>query len=162
MAIEKGHRPNRMLYFHSLAAQTENSVPLDVLNDRFAWEANRNAYAGAFMVIGARGTQSAAQAIDCNDNLFFGINVLNEIACWDTKKRPYNLGTLRTVVRDNERLQFVSGMKIKRNRQTGEEEIWLVSNRFQKVLANTMNINEVNFRIQAQKVSQLLNGPKCL
>lgn len=132
LAIDKGNRPNRSLYFHALASQTENSVPLDVLNDRFAWEANRNAYANAFQVLGARGTQSAAEAIDSCGNLFFGLNSLDEIACWDTEKRPYNRGAIRTLVKDDVKLQFASGMKIKRNTE-GEEELWVLTNRFQVI-----------------------------
>lgn len=134
LAIDKNNRPDRSLYFHALAAQTENSVPLDVLNDRAAWESNRNSYAQAFKVLGARGTQSAASALDSNQNLFFGLNSLNEIACWDTTKRPYSRGALRTLVRDDEKLQFASGLKIKRNTE-GEDELWVLTNRFQVISA---------------------------
>lgn len=129
------------MYFHALAAQTENSVPLDVLNDRVAWENNRNAYAEAFQVLGRRGTQSAATAIDSNENLFFGLESLNEIACWDTTKRPYGRGALRTVVKDDEKLQFASGMKIKRNTE-GEDELWVLTNRFQVISTRLWETNE--------------------
>lgn len=48
------YRDNRHLYFHSLASNNENSVPLSVLNNREAFQANSQAFSQDFKVIGDR------------------------------------------------------------------------------------------------------------
>jgi hypothetical protein len=45
---------NRNLYFHSLASDTENSVPLEILNDEFTFSANESAHSQYFQTIGKR------------------------------------------------------------------------------------------------------------
>lgn len=133
VAVEKSRRgENRALYFHSLASEHENSVPLSALHNRTAWEADENSYANAFRILGPKGSQSAACAIDSNGNLFFGLNSMSSIACWDTTKKPLTRAAVKTLVKDDEKLQFASGMKVIRNTD-GEEELWLVTNRFQVI-----------------------------
>lgn len=44
----------------------------------------------------------------------------------------------------------------------GKEELWVLSNRFQKSKTDTMNPNEVNFRIQNVRIDELLNGDECI
>jgi Major royal jelly protein len=129
MALEKAKQKTRHLFFHALASEHENSVPNSALVNRTAWATDENAFADSFRVLGSRGTQSAASAIDTNGNLFFGLNSMNAIACWATKK-PLTQIAVKTLVKDDERLQFAGGMKVIRNTD-GEEELWLVTNRFQ-------------------------------
>lgn len=131
MAVDKGQHDKRLLYFHSLASEHENSVPVSVLHNRTAWENDAgSAYTKKFQILGPRGSQSAASAIDANGNLFFGLNELNAIACWDTTRKPLTRAAVKTLVKDDDKLQFISGMKVIRN-SDGEEELWLVTNRFQ-------------------------------
>lgn len=131
MAVDKGKHGKRLLYFHSLASEHENSVPVSALNNQSAWtDDDGTAYTEKFTILGPRGSQSAASAIDANGNLFFGLNALNAIACWDTSRRPLTRASVKTIVKDDDKLQFVSGMKVIRNTD-GDEELWLVSNRFQ-------------------------------
>lgn len=133
VAVEKSKRgENRALYFHSLASEHENAVPLSALHNRTAWEADENSYANAFKILGPKGSQSAACAIDSNGNLFFGLNSMSALACWDTTKKPLTRAAVKTLVKDDEKLQFASGMKVIRNTD-GEEELWLVTNRFQVI-----------------------------
>lgn len=127
---ENKNTADRMLYFHALASEVENVVPLNILNDRAAWQSDPNSYASEFKVLGSRGTQSAASAIDSNGNLFFGLNTMNALACWDTAKRPLARAAIKTLVKDDEKLQFAAGMKVIRNTQN-EDELWIVTNRFQ-------------------------------
>jgi hypothetical protein len=135
MALEKNlFNPYRSMFFHALASEHENSVPVSVLNNRTAWESDENSYANAFELLGPRGSQSAASAIDSNGNLYFGLNSINALCCWDTTNRPLNKNAVKTLVKDNVKLQFASGMKIIWNTD-GEEEIWLVTNRFQVILS---------------------------
>lgn len=130
MAIDKSQRS---LLFHALASENENSVPLSALNNGTAWQSDENSYASSFRVLGPRGTQSAASAIDSNGNLYFGLNSLNSIACWDTTKKTLTRASVKTILKDDEKLQFASGMKVIRN-SDGEEELWIVTNRFQVIV----------------------------
>jgi hypothetical protein len=121
---------DRRLYFHALASDAEYSVPISVLSNRTAWLNNGNSFSSAFEIVGTRGSQSAASSLDTNGNLFFSLNNINAIACWDISKQTFSPRTLTILVRDDEKLQFPSGMKVIRNTD-GEEELWVVTNRFQ-------------------------------
>lgn len=109
--------------------------------------------------IGSRGTQSAAEAMDSNGNLFFGLMNPISVACWHSAT-PYNKNNIRIVSQDDKNLQFTSGLKVIKNRK-GQEELWVLSCRFQKIMTGTINSNEVNFRILALSIDDLLNGKKC-
>lgn len=131
LAVEKNNAGDaRSLFFHALASDSENVVPLGTLNNRVAWLNNENSFQNEFYVAGSRGTQSAASAIDPNGNLFFGLNSQNALACWNVAQRPLTQATARTLIRDDERLQFAAGMKVIRNTDN-EDELWIVTNRFQ-------------------------------
>lgn len=130
MAIDKS---KRTLYFHALAAENENVVSLKTLNNYTAWQNDENSFTKEFKSLGPKGSQSAASAIDSNGNLYFGLNAQNAIACWDTSKRPLTRSAVKVLLKDDDRLQFASGMKVIRNTD-GEEELWIVTNRFQVIL----------------------------
>lgn len=51
----------------------------------------------------------------------------------------------KTIATDDEELQWVSGIKI--YPPTGTQFISVLTNRYQKVIMNTINDNEVNYRI---------------
>lgn len=129
MAID---RNTKSLIFHALASENENSVPLSVLNNATAWRNDVNSFPNEFRVIGRKGTQSAASAIDSNGNLFFGLNNMNSLACWNTNMRSLSRSNIRILLRDDEKLQFTSGLKVIRN-SSGEEELWILTNRFQVI-----------------------------
>jgi len=150
---------DRSLYFHALASITENSVPLSVLDNSTAFESNVESFPRSFYEIGSRGTQSAAQAMDSNGNLFFGLMDPIGIACWDYSK-PYGKENMRIVAQNDATLQFSSGVKVILNKK-GKEELWVLTCRFQRVMTGTLNSNEVNFRIQAIQIDELLNGSRC-
>lgn len=118
-----------MLYFHSLASLTESSVPLSVLDNSTAWEANADSNQRSFNDIGTRGTQGTAQAMDSNGNLFFGLVDPIAVACWDSSA-SYTKENMRVVAQNDQTLQFSSGLKVVRNKR-GKEELWVLSCRFQ-------------------------------
>lgn len=62
--------------------------------------------------------------------------------------------------KDPEKLQFVSGMKIIKNRRG--EEIRVMSNRLQKIYAGTMNFDEINFRILGGDIYKTLEEANCI
>ena len=148
----------KYLYFHALASRDENRVPLRVLDNESLWKNKVNSNPNDFMTIGGRGTQSAAQAFDSNGNLYFGLMSPIAIACWDSDL-PYNPQNIKIVEQNDRTLQFVSGLKVIKNLWK-REEIWAVSNRFQKVSAGTIKANEINFRVQVRDVNSALGGRK--
>ncbi|XP_058462814.1 major royal jelly protein 1-like isoform X2 [Malaya genurostris] len=147
---------DRLLFFHALASISENAVRTSVLQNNTAWEQDVGAMPRAFRVIGRRTSQSAPEAMDSNGNLFFGLLSQTAIACWDSTTN-YNPHNFRIVAQNLETLQFPSGLKVIRNRK-GVEELWVLSCRFQKIMAGTLNTNETNFRIQAMQIPELLDG----
>lgn len=120
---------DRSLYFHALASNTENRVPLNVLNNATAWEQNAESYSTEFQELGTRQSQAIAQAMDSNGNLFFGLEDPIAIGCWDFE-RPFTRDNMRIVAQNDQTLQFVSGMKVILNKK-GKEELWSLSCRFQ-------------------------------
>lgn len=150
--------PNRFLYFHSLASLEENIVPLRVLDNENLWKSRTNSNTNDFKTIGGRGTQTAAQAFDRNGNLYFGLINPIALACWDSDT-PYNRQNIKIVHQNDKTLQFVSGLKVIKNLDN-REELWALSNRFQKVSAGTINPNEINFRIQLRAIDESLGGQR--
>lgn len=102
---------------------------LNVLNNRTMWSANVESSPREFNEIGFRNSQATAQAMDSNGNLFFGVERPLGIACWDSS-RPYNEQNMRIVAQNDQTLQFISGLKVIRNKK-GDEELWVLSDRFQ-------------------------------
>ena len=65
---------------------------------------------------------------------------------------------------DRDRLQFASGMKVLDGPiffPEPNEYLLVMTNRLQKIYANTMNFNEVNFRIVRASVRDLIKGTVC-
>ncbi|XP_015591222.1 major royal jelly protein 1 [Cephus cinctus] len=105
-------------------------------------------------------SQSAAQAFSSRGILFFGPTANTSLACWNYKKE-FNQDNIVTVAQDEERLQFLSGMKVKRFPRR-PEKVLMASNRYQKIMAGTMNFNEVNFRILEGPVQSLIADTNCV
>lgn len=121
-----------------MAGNTENAVSLSLLNNNTIWEQNPFAMPRKFYELGKRGSQSTGMAVDSNGNLFFGLTTPIAIGCWDTTT-PYSHDNLRIVAKNDDTLQFTSGLKIRRNRR-GTEEIWVLSCRFQVTSNEQCNI----------------------
>lgn len=84
----------------------------------------------AFKKIGERGIQAAAEAMDRNGNLFFGLISPVAVGCWDSNQTLYDSSHIQVVVQNNETLQFASGMKVVQNSQNNEE-LWVLTCRYQ-------------------------------
>lgn len=153
---------NRNLYFHALAAITENQVPLTLLDNSTIWNANPESMPRSFIEIGNRGAQSSSQAMDSNGNLFFALANPNAIGCWDsTSGRPYGRSNIKIVALDDTTLQFASGLKVIRD-SNGKEDLWVLTCRFQKIMTGSITNRETNFRILAISIRDLLGGQtKC-
>ena len=142
------------LYFHPLASINEFSVPLSVLNDANNFASGATAQENQFRKLGSRRSECAAEAIDSSGNIYcVTLNPISLIS-WNVRSVDYSTRTIYNIPVDANLLQFVSGMKVARN-QAGQEELWLMSNRFQKIAAGTFNANEVNFRVLKRSLADL-------
>lgn len=121
----------RFLLFHALASNTENKVPLRILQNSTAWERNIESTPREFQAIGKRQSQATSMAMDSNGNLFFGLENPIGIGCWDSEK-PYSTENIKIVAQNDHTLQFLSGVKVIFNKK-GKEELWVLSCRFQVI-----------------------------
>ncbi|XP_063230412.1 protein yellow-like [Bacillus rossius redtenbacheri] len=153
-------RGDRTLYFHSLASYREVWVRTSLLRNQSLFAANTSAAAGLFTQSpGERSSQTAATAMSRRGVLFFSPLANTSLNCWNSRL-PYTSSNLVQLVRDDEALQFVSGMKIVRDR-SGREVLWALSCRFQRLMTGSFDPAEVNFRVLTAPVADLVRGSKC-
>lgn len=91
--------------------------------------------------------------------MFFQLAEFTALACWNIE-RPFVPENVVVLAQDPETLQYISGIKILTN-ALGEEEVWFNTNRLQKTINNSRNINEINFRLIHGKVEDLIKGTRC-
>lgn len=153
---------DRTLYFHSLASRVESRVSTSVIRNYSLFKNDTEAAARSFVPFPLeRSSQSAAQAMDKNGVLFFGLMSDLAIGCWNSMKYPeYGARSSDIVVTSPETLQFPSGMKIITSKK-GRRELWVLSASFQKYMSGSLNSTETNFRIQGGFLSELIRGTKC-
>lgn len=149
----------RNLFFHALASTTENVVSTRVLRNE-SYASNKQLDMDSIYVYPQeRPTQSAAQAMDSNGIMYFGMMSPPAIYCWNTatKFSPRNFHALAI---DEETLQFASGVKIVINTR-GEEELWVLTSSFQRVMTGTISSDRINYRIHTANLSTLLQKSGC-
>lgn len=153
---------DRILYFHSLASRVESRVPTSVIRNHELFKDNPDAAARSFVPFEMkRSSQSAAQAMDRNGVLYFGLMTDLAIGCWNSVHYSEFGGPNNEIIVQNpETLQFVSGMKVIWGKD-GRQELWALTPSFQKVMTGTLNANQTNFRIQAGIIDVLTRGTKC-
>lgn len=150
----------RMLLFHSLSNDAQIAIPLDVVNNASRWGNGIGSSLDAFIPLGKRGVQCGASAMTSDGVLLCGFLEPIGIYGWNIKT-PYTPRNLILLAENQKTLQFVSGMKVIRNRY-GKDEVWMVSNRLQKVFSATVNYNEINYRIQRCGIDELLHSKSCI
>lgn len=153
---------DRILYFHSLASRVESWVPTSVIRNHTTFQGNSEAAARSFVPFDhERTSQSAAEAMDRDGVLFFGLMSDLAIGCWNSRHYPeYGGKNIEIIVKDPETLQFPSGMKVIKSRK-GKEELWVLTASFQRYMSGSLRANETNFRILAGFVDELVRGTKC-
>ncbi|KAL7286307.1 hypothetical protein TKK_0019480 [Trichogramma kaykai] len=91
--------------------------------------------------------------------LFYGLSEEIALGCFNFTD-PINFSqSYKIVLRDQERLQFISGLKIVLNEE-GEEELLVMSNRMQKVYNDSLDYDETNFRVSRYPVAELVRRCK--
>ncbi|NP_001154982.1 yellow-e3 isoform X1 [Nasonia vitripennis] len=153
---------DRTLYFHSLASTTESYVPTSVIRNFTLFEKNPDASPRSFKAFPMeRPSQSAAESMDRDGVLFFGLMTDLAIACWNSKHYPEFGGrNIEKLVVNEDTLQFPSGLKVVTG-DMGRQEVWVSTAAFQRYMSGTLHPNETNFRIQAGYVDELVRGTKC-
>lgn len=106
-----------------------------------------------------RRSQSAAEAMDRDGILYFGLMEPPSIWCWNsaTEFTPRNF---HQIANNGETLQFASGVKVINNLK-GEQELWVLTSSFQRVMTGSLNSERVNYRIHAEKIPRLLVNSPC-
>ncbi|KAK0157801.1 hypothetical protein PV328_011492 [Microctonus aethiopoides] len=152
----------RILYFHSLASNVENFIHTSIIRESRIFEGNPNAASNSFQTFNyQRPSQSAAEAMNKDGILFYSLLSQTALACWNSQNNPeLNENDVAILVQNSETLQFPSGLKVS-PKLNGQEELWMITVRFQKIATDTINPNETNFRIQAGYVDELIRGSKC-
>ncbi|XP_014217930.1 protein yellow-like [Copidosoma floridanum] len=152
---------DRTLYFHSLASRVESHVPTSIIRNYTLFHDNPYAAPRAFEAFPMeRSSQSAAQAMDRNGVLYFGLMSDLAIGCWNSKQFPEFGGrNIHNVVVNEETLQFASGVKVVND--NGLQVLWVLTSSFHRYTSGSLKINETNFRIQAAFTQELVRGTKC-
>ena len=162
LALGPIHNGDRTLYFHSLASRVEGSVLTSVIRNYSLFGNNSEAAARSFVPFTKeRSSQSAAEGMDRNGVLFFGLMSDLAIGCWNSKHFPqYGGRNNEVLVTNQETLQFPSGLKII-TIKNGQQELWVITASFQKYMTGSLNANETNIWIQAGFVNELVRGTSC-
>ncbi|XP_074093821.1 uncharacterized protein LOC141524070 [Cotesia typhae] len=152
----KSSRNPRQLILRPLASFDIISVETSSLQKSYANKPIRYT-----VVSRALPSQAAAMAFSSGGTLFFGLPHDLAMACWNINK-PLTRDNIVVIDRDHNDYQFVSGVKVIPSRFTKRyEELWIATNRYQKIALETQNFNEINFRIMKSPVDNLIKGTNC-
>ncbi|BFF90767.1 protein yellow [Drosophila madeirensis] len=157
----KGLGLRRHLIFHALSNELELAIPLDVLQNSTRWQRGISSSLEEFVALGRRGVQCAAHAVSRSGFWFCGFLEPIGIVGWNIQT-PYTKANLKLLALNPKTLQFVSGMKIVTRPSDGREELWLLSNRLQRVFGGTIDYKEINYRVQRCDVDDMLQGRGCV
>lgn len=153
-----GH--DRVLFYHAMSSPTENWVYTSHIRNHSLFKHDPAGAPDIFHTYsGQRNSQSAAEAVDKDGIMIFGLIKDSKIACWNTGM-SYGPSNFDIIASNRVTLQFPSGIKIIRNKK-GEQELYIMTSRFQKVANGSLDPKDSNFRIQAGKVEDLLFGTRC-
>nr|XP_023012025.1 major royal jelly protein 3-like [Leptinotarsa decemlineata] len=151
----------RKLFYHAMSSGTENWVYTSDLRNETRFREDPSSSPGIFTTYRkSRGTQSGGEAFNKDGILFYGLMSDVKIACFNARGEYGYYKSTDIVADDPVTLQFVSGIKVIVNRK-GEEELFVLTSRFQRVATGTLNSSEINFRILTGGVDKLLAGTRC-
>ncbi|XP_024083965.1 protein yellow-like isoform X2 [Cimex lectularius] len=126
-----------LLYFHALSSGHESRVKASILRNETITERQ----AREFEAFPKRPFHASSEVITDRGLLVFPSLEHNELLGWDTTL-PYETGYFHLLARDEEALQFPTGMKL------AGDLFLMVTTRLQNLLANGMaNKGEINYRI---------------
>ncbi|XP_046413541.1 major royal jelly protein 1-like isoform X1 [Neodiprion fabricii] len=84
------------------------------------------------------------------------------VSCWNLQDPSASIYT-SPIIEDDDAIEFASSAKIFKGTENSfeYEQFWLLTNRLHKFLLGTMNFDEVNFRILAATMADLVKGTVC-
>ncbi|KAL9875269.1 protein yellow [Glossina fuscipes] len=144
------------IYFHPLASTKEFKVSDYVLRNE-SYVISKDAFF-EFKLVGDRGMngQSTAEVYDKETGVIFYTQVNKDaIACWNVK-RPYNPDTQGLVDSNSQTLIFPNDMKI-----DAEGNLWVLSDKMPTYIYETLDPENINFRVFTGKIRDLIKGTKC-
>jgi len=162
MATAPSNFRGRKLYFHPMASFKEFSVFTEALQNEVIWKSQTNT-TQYFMEEGDRGfkSQSSTSGISKNGVMFFTQVHLDNIGCWNVKKKYSTENIALLLNKDDEStnlIQFPNDLKLDKESNQG---IWIMSNRLPIFLYKELNFNEVNFRILHAKIDNIIRHTPC-
>lgn len=92
--------------------------------------------------------------------MYFGLMDPPSLWCWNSATE-FTQRNFHQIAVNRETLQFASGVKVINNLK-GEQELWVLTSSFQRVMTGSLNSNRINFRIHAEKIPVILEKSPCL
>ncbi|XP_054282735.1 protein yellow-like [Macrosteles quadrilineatus] len=146
---------DRTLYFHSLASVRESWVSTSVIRNHSLFSEDPGASPRSFHVFDTtRSSQSAAEDMTDGGVLIYSLVGDNAIGCWNSHL-PYRKQNLDVIAKDDIALQFQSGLKVYGNL------VWSLSSRFQNFYLDEVPEDEINYRINVGRLTDLLRHTRC-
>lgn len=154
MALQPGHSPDRLLFFHPLASHREFAVPVKVLRDKN--KATKEESYRDFIIVGERGDKSHSTSETLTEDGLMIHNLVdqNAIGCWDARK-PYEPRNHDIIAKDDVELVFPSDVRVK------DGFLWAISDRMPVHLEASLDFNDINFRVFFAPLKDLVAGTAC-
>ncbi|RZF46752.1 hypothetical protein LSTR_LSTR002615 [Laodelphax striatellus] len=124
----------RVLYFSPVTSHHLYSVHLSALD-------RPGDISSSIRDLGRKLNSSSGMILDSKHVLYYGLLESNGIARWDSSRDPFSTGQ-RIITEDAALLQWPCAFAFDHQRA-----LWVISNRFQTFLANTINLEVPNFRL---------------
>lgn len=112
-----------------------------------------------FKVLGSRGTkgQSNVEFLDKKTGvLFYALPNLNAVACWKTTNPAYTIKSQGRVYMNAEEMVFPNDVKV-----DDQSRLWVLSDRLHKFMYQSLDSNDVNFRILTATVADAIDHTAC-
>lgn len=156
IALGPGDAYNRRLYFHSLASFRESWIPVSVLKNTTAVQNSDFLRTQMALSEEARTGQSSLEVMTSDGILLFSDLPKLAIMCWNSNT-PFKRQNIHVAYQHEENLQFISGMKLKR-----DKALVITTSRLQNYIAGRSSLPDVKYRmIIIDDVHQLLKESPC-
>ncbi|KAK5640787.1 hypothetical protein RI129_009334 [Pyrocoelia pectoralis] len=133
---------DRVLFYHSLASNSEQWVWTSHLRNRSSFITTSNPNPDIFNVYcGRRDTQASPMAIDQRGISYFGLLYHTSLNCWNTNN-PYGKYHIKELYNSPD-IQYITGLKI----VTVRDELWFSNTRVARIASGPTNEIITNFWI---------------
>ncbi|XP_032511479.2 protein yellow-like [Danaus plexippus] len=146
----------RTMFFHAFSSTKEFCVSTELL--RNYRQINRNEAFNDFKLLGDRGenTQSSASYYDTNTSVLFYTQVNRDgVGCWNSNK-PYTPENNPLLFSDPINFEFLNDLKV-----DSDGILWLLSDKLPRFMYQSLDPNEINYRIMSIKATDAIAGTVC-